>query len=663
MLRPVRMCKLNVLILGTHVTPLTRALGGQGRVHLIDAVAQSAPHLLDGVDRGAEIAEVERLMAHCDRLREVLGDTPRTTAAALAGSRVQITALLDEVQGRQQRLDERLQARLREAGLLTQQAVRLRRYPVQEMRADTLRQSTLLYLAAGQMTPAGIPAAVAALGDRAVLLHDDQDPARLGSVLVLAPRHDREAVDAELAKYGFVKEDLPEDLTASVGEEQRVLDQRLEATQADIAAVRGELSALLTEYGPRLLAARQQLRETLAVLKAQQSFGRSARLYCISGWIPRANEAAVRRLVDEVTGGTGLVEIIEADADERVRQGQEAVPVQLVPNRWLLPFQSLIGTFGAPRYNEIDPSLFVALSFVLMFGLMFGDVGQGLAIAGLGLWLRQTRRPSLAPYRQGGVLLLLCGLSATAFGFCYGSVFGYENANVLRPLWLSPLHAVTRLLGSAIVVGIVCISVAVIVNTLNRLYNRRWFESVFDKFGVLGILFYWGALGLGLKAAKAGELRASQFVLLVMLPLALLFIREPLHHLLQRRRALPGNLFVFVLEASIETMETVTTFLGSTVSFVRIGAFALSHAALCLAVYSVADILHQLPGGGVWSLLVLIFGNLLVILMEGLVALIQGVRLQYYELFSKYFTGDGTPYQPFTLTDQPLVQDKGDLNT
>lgn len=658
MFRPVRMCKLNVLVLEKHVAALTRALGDQGLVHLVDAAAQSGQHLLAGVDRGAALDAIEPLEERCTALIDALGVSPETAVAAQTYDRAQVTALLDDVQARQQHLDQRLRELQREADRLTRESARRRRYPLQDVHLDALRPLSFLYVTTGQMAPALIADAAAALGEQVVVLHDDQDPARPGLVLVLAAAHKRGTVDSELAKRGFVKEDLPEPPAAGATEELPTLDRRLAATHGELETARQERAALPSACGGHLLAARQQLRGTLAVLRAQQRFGHSALLTCVSGWVPRAREGAVRALVAAVTGGTGLVERVEPEADERVHDGLEAVPVQFAPSRWLLPFRSLISNFGVPRYDEIDPSLFVALSFILMFGLMFGDVGQGLAIAVLGLWLRQTRRPALAAFRPGGTLLLLCGLSAATFGFCYGSVFGYENARVLKPLWMNPLRDVTRVLTAAIVVGVVCISVAVVINILNRLHNRRWFESVFDKFGVLGILFYWGALGLGLKAAKAGELRAGQFVLLVILPLALLFVREPLHQLLQRRRALPEGPLIFILEACIETMETVTAFLGSTVSFVRIGAFALSHAALCLAIYSVVEILQKLPGGGLWSVLVLVFGNLLVILMEGMVALIQGVRLQYYELFSKYFPGDGTLYVPFTLAEQPLAQEK-----
>jgi len=654
------MCKLNVLILGKYVTPLTRALGSLGLVHLVDAVSQSPHQLLDGVDREPDIRAIEHLGERCRALLEALGVDAQTPVAPVSFDQAHIETLLQEAEAKYRQIDEHIQSLVRDSGLLSKDAARLRRYPVQGIRIDAVRQLSLLYIVTGRLAPALVPVAEAALGEQGLILHDDDDPARRGNVLVLASRRNRWAVDAELAKIGFAKEEPPEQAQASAGEEGKGLDNRLQAVRQDIEAGRRAMTALMAEYGGPLLAARQQLAGTLAVLRAQQSFGRSTLLYCVSGWVPRENEAAVRRLVEDVTGGTGLVEVLDPKEDARVSEGREAVPVKFTPNRWLRPFQGLITNFGAPRYNEIDPSLFVAISFVIMFGIMFGDVGQGMCITLLGLWLRQTRRPSLAAFRDGGVLLMLCGLSATAFGFSYGSVFGYENPRVFKPLWLSPLHDVTRLLGTAIVLGIVCISLAIVINIINRVRNRRWFESVFDKFGVLGIIFYWGALGIGLKAAKAGELNAAQFVWVVIVPLALLFVREPLHNLLHRRKALHGDIFSFFLEACIETMETVTAFLGSTVSFVRVGAFALSHAALCLAIYSVVDIIQRLPGGGLWSVLVLVFGNLLVIFMEGMVAMIQGVRLQYYELFSKYFAGDGTLYQPFTLSEPPLAPEQGE---
>ena len=175
-------------------------------------------------------------------------------------------------------------------------------------------------------------------------------------------------------------------------------------------------------------------------------------------------------MVEETTHGTGIVELRPADEDPSHGEA-DVVPVQLDPKPWLRPFQALVGNFGAPRYGELDPSLFVAFTFVLMFGVMFGDVGQGAVIAGIGLWLPlRTRRPAVRPFRDGGVLLVFCGLSSVVFGFLYGSIFGYEE--LFRPVWLSPMHDVSRLLGTAVGLGVAFISIAIIINIINKLRSR-----------------------------------------------------------------------------------------------------------------------------------------------------------------------------------------------
>jgi len=88
------------------------------------------------------------------------------------------------------------------------------------------------------------------------------------------------------------------------------------------------------------------------------------------------------------------------------------------------------------------------------------------------------------------------------------------------------------------------------------------------------------------------------------------------------------------------------------VSFIRIGAFAISHAALCYAIFTIVNMLKNVPGSTLWQILVIIFVNLLVICFEGMVDLIQGVRLEYYELFGKFFGGGGTEYKPFDLKEK-----------
>jgi V/A-type H+-transporting ATPase subunit I len=210
---------------------------------------------------------------------------------------------------------------------------------------------------------------------------------------------------------------------------------------------------------------------------------------------------------------------------------------------------------------------------------------------------------------------------------------------------------------------VVCISVGIILNIVNKLRSRDYFAGFFDKFGVIGILFYWGAIGLGLKAVVAGKISGREVLLVIILPLVILFLREPLYNLLSRKKTLlHEDIFSFTMSAAVEVMETVTVFLGSTVSFVRIGAFALSHAALCLAIYAVVETLQGVPARGFWAFLVIAVGNVFVILLEGMIVSIQGIRLQYYELFTKYFPGDGVLYEPFSLKVTATEEKKGEVS-
>jgi len=411
-----------------------------------------------------------------------------------------------------------------------------------------------------------------------------------------------------------------------------------------LADTRRALLSLGIEHGAFLLAARKRLLFLQDIQEAQAHFGYSRYLYCVSGWIPAERQQAVRQLVAEATGSTGLVEFSEpADGD-----GASEVPVKLSDNPLVRPFQLLVNNFSTPAYRELDPSLFVGLTFVLLFGYMFGDLGQGAVLALVGLYMKVRRRQTAPELRDSGVMLVYCGLSAMVFGCFYGSVFGYEH--LFPALWLNPLHQtdIIKLLLTAVSVGVVFLSSAVIVNICNQIRNRRYFEAVFDKVGLLGLAFYWGALLTAL-LAKANGFQPWTLAL-PLVPLILLLFREIIHNLLFHRNLFNGeSAFTVAVESIVETMETLTNYLSGTLSFIRVGAFAISHAALCLAVFTILGVMDKIPVIGFLKPLVFVLGNLLIIGFEGMVAAIQCLRLEYYELFSRFFQGGGTAFKPFSL--------------
>ncbi|MFO7821501.1 MAG: V-type ATPase 116kDa subunit family protein [Lentisphaeria bacterium] len=644
------MLKINVLVLGKYIDRLTGELGDCGLIHLVHAAHQSQHQLLQEVDTTASREELQSLAQKCNFLINALG------LEAMAAEAAQVEAVKDIVEIRQnldriyekfQAEDTRINELLTESGNLTRRYERLEKYPLRRVDLSELRDLDYVYFTSGRLPPSQLDKAVAQVGERGLVLHQHIPESGQEEVLIVGSRKNRWAIESELKNLPFDQHEVGEEDKGTVEDQLSSLSDKLSDVKEAITRHRDKLRQMAGQYGGWLLAAERHLRQALALVRAKQHFGKTSDLYCISGWVPRDEIDKLSSVVNDVTNGTGVVESILPEDDFLVRQGEEQVPVEFQPVGFLKPFQRIIAAFGAPRYDEVEASLFVALSFVLMFGVMFGDVGQGAVIMLAGLFMLKSKSPFIRKISDVGYMLLMCGGGSVIFGFLYGSFFGSEE--VLPHIWISPLQDIMELFKVAVVIGIVCISIGILINIYNKLKARDYLNGVLDKFGIIGIIFYWGAIGLGIKAFVAGQLNGLEIFLVIVLPLIILFVREPLYHLLRRDKKLfEENVFGYIMHAAVEVMETITIFLGSTVSFIRVGAFALSHAGLCLAIYSIAETLGELPGGGIWAVTVIVVGNISVILLEGLIVSIQGVRLQYYELFSKYFSGDGVLYEPFS---------------
>jgi V/A-type H+-transporting ATPase subunit I len=286
----------------------------------------------------------------------------------------------------------------------------------------------------------------------------------------------------------------------------------------------------------------------------------------------------------------------------------------------------LVRSYGVPRYGEFDPALLFAISYVLLFGAMFGDVGHGAVLMGIALFLRGK----LAWLRAVG---LLAGASACAFGMLYGSVFGFET--LIQPLWMSPMHDASRMLELAILSGVGFITATFLINIYNRLGRGQLTHALFDGHALAGLLFYAGAvLGLGnlIHGQKFGIFNAAASLS----GLALIALR----HWSTSQAAVAER----VLVTLIETLETATNLFANTLSFLRVAAFSLNHVALALAVFTLANSL-----GTAGHAITVVIGNVVIIALEGGIVAIQSLRLMYYEGFSRFFSGDGVEFKPLAF--------------
>ena len=648
MFLPNKMSKVNILVFSKYVGALTQAIGKSGLLHLTNTSGDSKFRQLKQMDTGRDVKAIEQQLNRCGVLLEALGideSTPQPEEVSDL-SQGEINDLFGKV-------DALYRERTAEIGRLVEERAGIQRdsaslslFPFQNLKAESLQNLSQLHLEMGELSEENFLRARQLLQDEALLVRSEGNPRQ---VLVLTSRKKHFAVDDVLDKLDFQREELPALESGSVADKRVALKNHLEELRQRLNEAKRGVLDLSSEYGGLLLAIRRQLHGLLAVRQAQGHFSKARQLFCISGWLPTQELPHLQRIVDASTESTGVVEALDADSAELTEEERADVPILLSPSPLVKPFQMLVANYGLPNYHELDPSLFFGFTFVIMFGYMFGDVGQGAVLALAGAYMRYVKRGA-ADLKSVGSLFLYCGASAILFGFLYGSVFGSED--ILPHLWLSPLATsdIFRLLKTAVCIGVVFLSIALLINIINHFRAKRYVEGTFDKYGVVGVVFYWACLAAALCAVFTGRVAPWQWGLIVA-PLVLLFLHRPVLNLLRHHSigGKEGSAASVLMESVIEVMETLSGYLSGTVSFVRVGAFAISHAALCFAVYTVMHMFDNMPGSLLVKALVVVLGNLLIIAFEGMVAAIQCIRLEYYEMFSRFFQGGGKEYKPFKL--------------
>jgi len=331
----------------------------------------------------------------------------------------------------------------------------------------------------------------------------------------------------------------------------------------------------------------------------------------------------------------------------------------LLRHGWFLrPFSQLVRMYGLPGYGELEPTVFVAISYILMFGMMFGDAGHGLVVVLAGVLARLKGKT--LQVRDAGTMLILLGLSGVASGVLYGSYFGVVDWNGRElgilgdPLRMNPLV----FMGAGIGFGVLLMSVGLVSNAVNRIRRGDIVGALMDKFGVAGAVFYWGVLAVGIRMAtgRASSFDTTLLVLVIVVPLGAVFAKEPLEYVLRKRgshgahgnQGSQGSLVESLILAPVEVFEAITGYLANTISFVRLAAYSMAHAAVLMAAFTIGQQTAHVPYvGGVLCVVIIVLGNAVAIGLEGIVVAVQALRLEYYEFFGKFFSGSGRAFAPF----------------
>ncbi|MDF1514258.1 MAG: V-type ATPase 116kDa subunit family protein [Anaerolineae bacterium] len=414
----------------------------------------------------------------------------------------------------------------------------------------------------------------------------------------------------------------------------------LRRTAEHIADYLQEIEHLHEAHTEHLRLLLWRVRASLTLVQIIAGYDRFHNLYSIEGWVPSREVQSLQKKISLIN------ENIEITSKPPGRFESSSVPTATDSPGLLQAFKFLIVNYGQPGYNELDPTWVMAFTFPLVFGVMFGDVGHGLILFAMGLlfasgWVRAFEK--LSPL---GVVIAFCGAASTVFGFLYGSILGFEN--VITPLWLQPLSNITSILFAAVFLGVGLLSVGIIYNIINTGLNRHWGDIFFGHNALSGLIFYWSLIGLVAGAFGQSPVSSNSLILSTVISGIGLTFSEPLSRLVDGHRPLiEGSVGTYLMQAFFELFEALIALLSNTLSYVRMGAFAVAHGALSMVVFILADMVD--PGHGFGYVLTIILGNLFVIGFEGLIVTIQTLRLEYYEFFSKFFSGNGLEFHPLQL--------------
>ncbi|MEJ2604537.1 MAG: V-type ATPase 116kDa subunit family protein [Gammaproteobacteria bacterium] len=423
-------------------------------------------------------------------------------------------------------------------------------------------------------------------------------------LLALGPRSAYESLATALTGMKAQPVALPADLADEPADALAEIRRRDADGRRREEELLGGLAALSDRYGIAAIVGSFELLDWMATHVPR--FPSSESFAWITGWTSDTDGDGIRSVLD----AAGIRYLMRFCAPPT----GYPVPMLFRNPSWARPFEFFAKQLGTPGGDETDPSIIVAVLAPIMFGFMFGDVGHGavLFIAGM---LLHRKIPELG-------ILIPGGIASIGFGFAFGSVFTRED--LIPALWLHPLEAPLTVLGVSLGFGIAVLSLGLVLDAVQWRWMGQW--SV------------WWRRRIGLMAAFLGLIAGFldvRFLFVALAGFAWYVFGEALGDRDERTPAA-------IMQAFGEFVESLFQLAVNTVSFVRVGAFALAHAGLGVAVTGMAEATGNLAG----MLIVLLLGNALIIVLEGLIVAIQTTRLLLFEFFIRFLRATGRPFRP-----------------
>ena len=470
--------------------------------------------------------------------------------------------------------------------------------------------------------------------------------------MYFVPEPESQKVKAVYSSMHFEKIYMPDSYEGTAREAFEQLAQKRSLILSDFNTISQKRNDFLISHCREILAAQAaiarlsgnfDIRKLAACTKGK---GENDIFYILCGWM---TEKDAHSFQTDIKNDSKIFCIIDGEDDEHIQpETHQQPPTKLKNPKLFKPFEMYINMYGLPAYNEMDPTWFVAITYSFIFGAMFGDAGQGLLLFIGGFLLYKFKHIALAG------IISCAGVFSTIFGILFGSFFGFEN--LFPALWLRPMNNMMTVpfIGKLNTVFIVAIGfgmglilLCMVFNIINAWRAHDTEHIWFDTNSVAGLVFY-GSATVSIALILTGHTLPGGILLFIMfgIPLILIFFKEPLTALVEKKsEVMPKEKGMFIVQGLFEMFEVLLSYFSNTLSFVRIGAFAVSHAAMMEVVLMLAGF-----ESGHLNWIVVILGNLFVSGMEGLIVGIQVLRLEYYEMFSRFYKGTGRKFEPFRPT-------------
>lgn len=645
MIKPVKMKKIYLAIPRRYETEILEEIGKLGAIQLISerAMIGEEPENLDLYDRFLRIDErVNTLINTLYNIREKFSPSLSKQQSKHIPQYEEIKPLkttLDEIKAYVSDYEKKIDELTRKVDLLQKELEdlnitkdRLLLMQASDIDITSIGDHKFIFVKVGLLNNALIPKLDEYLRDFKVIYDVKQVKPRESLVIIVALNEYKANVEKALTLLNFNEFKFPENLPSNPKEALEDLNNRISSKINELENLTKTVQEIRRDLRSR--------RDYVAFLReAKTSLLRTKNLSIIQGWVLERSIKILESKVSQLTGKVFYLKIEDPREDEDV-------PVELANKGLLKHFELLTVVQGIPNYKEIDPTLIYSILFPIMYGMMFGDVGNGLVILIWGFLFYRRSKPFLGIPKRAlnrlGIIMMIGGLSAMIFGVLYGSVFLYET--LFHPLWLRPTENINGIIVIALEFGVVQLIIALILNIINNISRGEIKEAVFSGKGVIGLAYYIIGVLLAIKLIKGG-LQLSLFLApdnqpLTFTALALLviiFLSPTIKHI-GSHYSLGENM----IEGFGEFIEVFLSYITNSISYVRLAAFAIAHGVLASFAHILGESIGLIPS--------LLLVNIIVILIEGFAAGIQSIRLIYYEFSTKFFRGNGTRFKPIKLT-------------